>query len=176
MLARVYACTEIGLEGMVVDVEVGYGRGCPEKSMQAGKKSAMILAGTKAIGENWYGFSNGVEYPISGDADEDYPEVPDWPHDDRGWWSQDISAQILFFDPTELGAVALGVMETWQPQPYTTLNLDEYLFDPVFDFERGNRYLLGAAAFDRENGLLYVIERMADEDERSLVHVFRVEL
>jgi magnesium chelatase family protein len=29
MLARVYACTVIGLEGMVVDVEVGYGQGLP---------------------------------------------------------------------------------------------------------------------------------------------------
>jgi hypothetical protein len=39
--------------------------------MLVGKKSAVILTGTKAIGESWYGFSNGVEYPISGDADED---------------------------------------------------------------------------------------------------------
>ena len=29
MLARVYACTVIGLEGLVVDVEVGYGQGLP---------------------------------------------------------------------------------------------------------------------------------------------------
>jgi len=52
--------------------------------------------------------------------------------------------------------------------------LDEYLFDPGYDFERGKRYLLGAAAFDRENGLLYIVERMADEAERSLIHVFQV--
>jgi hypothetical protein len=52
----------------------------------------VILVGTKAVGESWYGFSNGVVHPISGDPDETYPEVPDWPHDDRGWWSEDISA------------------------------------------------------------------------------------
>jgi hypothetical protein len=30
MLARVYACTVIGLEGLVVEVEVGHGQGLPE--------------------------------------------------------------------------------------------------------------------------------------------------
>jgi hypothetical protein len=34
--------------------------------------------------------------------------------------------------------------------------------------------LVGAAAFDRENGYLYIMERRADE-ERSIVHVFQVE-
>ena len=33
---------------------------------------------------------------------------------------------------------------------------------------------LGAAAFDRERGLLYVLEPLADE-ERSLVHVWGAE-
>jgi len=37
-------------------------------------------------------------YPISGDPDEEYPEVPPWPYDDRCWWSEGISAQITFFD------------------------------------------------------------------------------
>jgi len=143
--------------------------------MTLGESSALVLVGTKATGESWYGFSNGVEYPISGDPDEEYPEVPAWPHDARGWWSQDISAQMLFFDPAELGAVALGEMESWEPQPYATLTLDDYLFDPGFDYERGKRYLLGAAAYDRQNGLLYIVERMADENERSLIHVFRLE-
>ena len=137
--------------------------------------SAVIFVGTKAIGKSWYGFSNGVEYPTSGDPDEEYPEVPAWPHDERGWWSEDISAMILFYDPSELGAVAQSKLQTWQPQPYASLVLDEFLFDAGFDYERAKRYLLGAAAFDRENGLLYIVERMADEEERSLMHVFRLE-
>jgi len=48
------------------------------------------------------------------------------------------------------------------------------LFDPGFNFERGKRYLVGAASSDRARGLLYVFERMADEDEKSLVHVWKV--
>jgi hypothetical protein len=47
------------------------------------------------------------------------------------------------------------------------------IFDPGFDFERGKRYLVGAAAFDRANGFLYIAERMADEDGKSLIHVWK---
>ena len=141
--------------------------------LTSGDRSAVIFVGTKAIGESWYGFANGVVYPTSGDPDEVYPEVPPWPYDSRGWWSEDISAQILFYNPDDLAAVSRGEIETWEPQPYASLVLDEYLYDPGFNHERGKRYLVGAAAFDRENGLLYIIERLADED-RSLVHVFGI--
>jgi hypothetical protein len=143
--------------------------------LTVGDNSAVILVGTKAIGRSWYGFSNGVEFPISGDADEEYPEVPPWPHDDRGWWSEDISAQILFFDPSELGSVARGEIEAWEPQPYAVMTLDDTLFDPGFDYERAKRFPVGAVDFDRENKLLYIVERRADENDNSIIHVFRVE-
>ncbi len=140
-----------------------------------GPRSAVVFAGTKATGRSWYGFANGVEYPIDDPGDPDaYPEVPEWPYDQRGWWSDGIQAQILFYDPDELAAVADGASETWQPQPYASLVLDDELFDPGFDLERGKRYLVGAVAFDRGHGLLYIVERMADDEERSLIHVWRV--
>ena len=142
--------------------------------LTVGDKSAVVLVGTKALGRSWYGFSNGVEYPISGDPDEEYPDVPAWPHDQRGWWSEGISAQLIFFDPAELGAVARGELATWDPQPYATLSLDETLFDPGFDYERGKRYLVGGMAFDRGNSLLYIVERLADDGDRSLIHVFQL--
>jgi len=141
--------------------------------LTAGNKSAVIFVGTKALGESWYGFSNSVVYPTSGDPDEVYPEVPPWPHDSRGWWSEDISGQILFYNPDNLAAVAQGDMESWEPQPYASLALDDLLYDPGFDHENYKRYLLGAAAFDRENGLLYLVERQADGD-KSLIHVFQL--
>ena len=141
--------------------------------LTTGEKNAVILVGTKAMGANWYGFANGVIYPTSGDPDEAYPEVPPWPYDERGWWSEEISGQIIFYDPDDLSAVANGELETWEPQPYATMSLDSHLFDPGFDYERGKRYLLGAAAFDREQGYLYIIERQADE-EKSLIHVFQI--
>ena len=141
--------------------------------LTAGDRSAVIFVGTKATGECWYGFANGVVYPTSGDADEEYPEVPPWPFDSRGWWSEGITAQIIFYRPDDLATVVRGEKEPWEPQPYASLDIDRYLFDPGFDHERQKRYLLGAAAFDRARGILYLFERRAD-DEKSLVHVFKV--
>jgi|GEM_PF-1737755 len=141
--------------------------------LTAGDKAAVIFIGTKAIGESWYGYSSGVAYPISGDPNEVIPSLPDWPHDDRGWWSADIRARILFYDTEDLAEVAAQRINTYEPQPYAYLDIDEYLYNPGFDYQRGKRYLLGATAFDRVNGLLYIMERLADED-RSLVHVWRL--
>ncbi len=62
-------------------------------------------------------------------------------------------------------------MESSEPQPYATLEIDEYLYH----VESGQqKHHVGATAFDRERGLLYVFEPLADED-KSLVHVWRVE-
>jgi len=142
--------------------------------LTSGKRSAVIFLGTKAVGNSWYGYSNGVEYPTSISHDTVYPEVPEWPHDDRGWWSDEIRAQLLFFDPKQLAAVAKGEMGTWEPQPYGVLDITEYLLDPGFDYANYKRYLVGAMAFDRNNGLLYIIERQAVHQGQSLVHVFSI--
>ena len=140
-----------------------------------GKRQAVVLVGTKGTGKTWYGFSNGVVYPISGDPNDPVPEVPPYPHDDRGWWSESISAQIIFFDANELAAVAKGQQESWGPQPYASLSLDPYLFDAGFDYHRQKRYSLGACCFDRGSGLFYVVERQVEQDEdRSLIHVFHL--
>ena len=141
--------------------------------LTGGGKAAVILVGTKALGKTWYGFANGVVYPTSGDPGEKIPEVPPWPHDQRGWWSEDIAAQILFYAPDDLAAVARGAKRPWEPQPYASMNIDKYLFDPGFDHARSKRALLGDAAFDRSRGILYLVERRADGD-KSLIHVFRI--
>jgi len=142
--------------------------------LSAGDDSALVFVGTKALGRCWYGYSNGVEYPTSGDSDEIYPETPLWPHDDRGWWSEDIEAQIIFYDTDEIAQVAKGRKNTYEPQPYAVMTLDEILYDPGFDLQRAKRYLVGAMCFDRQRGILYIIERRAD-DEKSLVHVWAIE-
>ncbi len=87
--------------------------------------------------------------------------------------AENISARILFYDPADLAKVASRTMETHEPQPYAMLDIDEYLLDPGYDYEMGKRYLVGAAAFDRENGILYLMERLADED-KSVVHAWKV--
>ncbi|MBC7187931.1 MAG: T9SS type A sorting domain-containing protein [Calditrichaeota bacterium] len=138
--------------------------------LTAGNASALIFVGTKAIGRSWYGYSDGTVYP----DDPPYPPTPPFPHDQRGWWSEGIRARIIFFDPNDLVLVAAGSMQTWEPQPYDSMDIDQYLFDPGFDYPRYKNRSLGAVAFDRERRLLYIVERMADEDERSLIHVFHV--
>ena len=140
-----------------------------------GRQSAVIFSGTKAIGASWYGFSNGViwEYDCAEQSPPTCPEVPEWPYDNRGYWAEDYQAQLIFYDTIELGAVALGNMEPFEPQPYATLDLTPYLYAPTLNPAEYKRDLIGAVAFDRQNGLLYVIERLADE-YKSLIHVFKI--
>ncbi|MFQ5594766.1 MAG: hypothetical protein ACE5HA_11530, partial [Anaerolineae bacterium] len=130
--------------------------------LTAGDKSAVIFVGTKGTGDYWYGCADGTVWP------DEPPFPPDCP--ERGWWSTGFEGQILFYDPADLAAVARGEMETWEPQPYATLNIDEYLYHIE---STQQKYHVGAASFDRERGLLYVFEPLADGD-KSLVHVWRV--
>ena len=142
----------------------------------AGDKAAVIFAGTKGTGACWYGFSNGVVW------EEPYPAVPGYPHDDRGWWSTGFTATFLFYDPDDLRAVAEGEMESWEPQPYESADMGEYLFNGDFQYHETNhgivqvqrKYRLGGCAFDRTNGLIYVFELFADGD-KPVVHVWRVD-
>lgn len=57
------------------------------------------------------------------------------------------------------------------------MSFDDYFFDPTVDPARYKRHFTGAAAFDRNNRLLYIFERMADGiggDENGLIHVFQI--
>ena len=101
------------------------------------------------------------------------PDVPEWPYDDRGFWAEDFRAEMIFFDPGDLAGVARGEIESWSPQPYAALDLDEVLLAPELDLENYKRDLLGAMAFDRANGLIYLVERLADE-YRSVIHVWKI--
>jgi hypothetical protein len=131
--------------------------------MAAGSKAAVLFVGTKGTGDCWYGCADGTvwepPYP---------PECPDG--SGRGWWSTGFVGQFLFYDPADLAAVASGQMETWEPQPYATLDVDEVLYHIT---STQQKYHLAAAAFDRARGLLYVLEPLTDED-RPLVHVWAV--
>lgn len=129
--------------------------------LTAGDESAVVFVGTKGLGETWYGCPDGTVWP------EEPPYPPECP--DRGWWSERFAAQIIFYDPADLAAVAQGAMASGEPQPYAVLEIEDVLYND--DFVLLNH--LGAAAFDRERGLLYVLEPLADED-RSIVHVWQV--
>jgi len=134
--------------------------------LTAGNAAAVIFVGTKGLGECWYGFANGVRWP----DEPPYPPIPDPPNDERGWWSTRFAARILFYDPADLAAVAQQRAPPYHPQPYAYLDVDSYLFN-VRSAQQKHR--LGAAAYDRANRRLYVLEMRADAD-RPLAHVWSV--
>ncbi len=131
--------------------------------LTSGDKSAVIFAGTKGVGECWYGCSDGTVWP---DLPPFPPECPE-----RGWWSTAFSGQIIFYDPADLAAVASGARQTWEPQPYAVLEIDAYLYNLQSDQQKSH---VNAISFDRENGLLYVIEPLVEGD-KSIIHVWRVQ-
>jgi hypothetical protein len=111
--------------------------------------------------------------------EEDLVEC-DGHNDARGWWSTHFDAQFILYDPSDLARVAAGDLEPCEPQPYASLDIDEHLFlNPEGIDEDGlgtgdqRRFRIGAAAFDRGSGLLYVLELFVDE-AKPVVHVWRV--
>jgi len=122
--------------------------------LTAGDKAAVIFVGTKGTGDCWYGNENG----------------PCLSCDNRGWWSTGFEAQIVFYDPSDLASVAQGELQPYEPQPYTTMDIEERFFNVTSTQQKEQT---GAIAFDRENSLLYVIEYRADSD-KPLIHVWRI--
>jgi hypothetical protein len=99
----------------------------------------------------------------------------------RGWWTTRFDAQFILYDPADLARVVAGEMASWEPQPYASLDIDEHLYlsPPEWDLPmlgQGDqrRYRIGDVAYDREGGLLYVLEQYAD-GAKPVVHVWRIE-
>jgi len=133
--------------------------------LTAEDKSAVILTGSRALGEYWYGWFDGT--PV-------YYNVPlTQGPGDKGWWMTSTKTQFIFYAPDELAAVANGTMESYEPQPYAVLNVDEYLFN---EEPSVNRMTIASASFDRQRGILYVVERDAYGEWGGipLVHVWQV--
>ena len=144
--------------------------------LTAGDKSAVVFVGTKAMGTAWYGFSNGIvwNYDCADQNPPTCPDPPEWPYDNRGYWADDYQPQIIFFDPADLVKVANGETESWQPQPYAILDLSGEFYDPRTNVEEYKQDITGAMAYDRQNGLVYVIERLAEE-YKSVIHVWQIQ-
>ncbi len=167
-------------------------------------KSAILFAGTKGTGSKfWYGYINplGPEYPCvdkevtdfdtcrtadgSSCPAQDYAGCCDAAQGTcvsyRGWWSTRFAAQFILYDPADLARVATGAIESWEPQPYASVDIEEHLYldPPEWDLVTvgwgvQRRYRIGAVAYDRNSALLYVLE-LYGEGARPVVHVWRVE-
>jgi hypothetical protein len=118
-------------------------------------KSAIIFVGTKGFGNCWYG----------------NPDGPCLECDDRGWWSDSFKAQIIFYDPSDIAAVAKGEKQPYEPQPYASMIIDPFLFH-ITSQQQVNH--VRAVCFDPSRKILYIIEPLADGD-KSIVHAWKVE-
>jgi hypothetical protein len=161
-------------------------------------RSAVLFAGAKSNGDKyWYGYID-QEAPTTPCVDTDVTDfltcrlrdgTPCPPEDfdgcanhneNRGWWSTRWDTQFLFYDPADLARVAAGELASWEPQPYAVLDIDEVMYFNPSGVEPSmigsgdqRRYRIGDVAYDRQNGLLYVLELYADE-AAPVVHVWRV--
>lgn len=122
--------------------------------LTAGDKAAVIFVGTKGEGNCWYGNPNG----------------PCDSCENRGWWSTSFKGQIIFYNPADFVEVASGSMQPYQPQPYTTMDIDSYLFEIISTQQKNHT---GDVAYDRERRILYVIE-YGGEGMKPIVHVWRI--
>jgi hypothetical protein len=127
--------------------------------LTSGNNSAVVFVGNKGVGYTWYGCDDGQECPPNCDCGES-----------RGWWSDRIEAQIIFYDPADLAKVAQGTLQPNQPQPYATMNLDSLLYHITTSRQKHH---VSAVAFDRPHGLLYVFEPLADGD-KPIVHAWKL--
>jgi len=163
-------------------------------------KSAVVFAGTKSVGAKyWYGFVNpaGPRHPcVAGDFVGQFPvcrlaDGTPCPPEDlkectghngfRGWWSARFEARFILYDPADLARVAQGKMKPWAPQPYASLTIDQHLLHNPAGIEKETlgvgvqrRYRVGALAYDRGHGLVYLLELFADE-AKPVVHVWKIE-
>ncbi|MBI9045024.1 MAG: hypothetical protein JEZ06_11090 [Anaerolineaceae bacterium] len=163
-------------------------------------KSAVLFGGTKGTGDHfWYGFLDADDPTIpcleaemigqfhmclnadGNPCEEALMKGCDNQLTYRGWWSSQFNAQFILYDPADLARVAAGEMESWEPQPYASINFDERLFlNPgEIDLEtlgsgEQRRFRIGEIAFDPLSSRLYVLELFADE-AKPVVHVWRID-
>ncbi|GEM_PF-2179382 len=166
-------------------------------------KTAVLFAGDKSNGTKyWYGWrhQDGPEYACPDTFFTDYvtcrkADGSPCPDEDfkmcceegvncisyRGWWSTRYDAQMILYNPEDLAKVAAGSMKSWEPQPYSSIDIDEHLYlnPPVWDIQNlgagdQRRFRLGDVAYDRIKGILYILELYAD-GAKPVVHVWKIQ-
>ena len=137
-----------------------------------GSQSAVVISGVMDFDplRTYYGYDN---WKLSTECDG---IVPFPCTGTRGWRAADPHPALLFFNPADLAAVATGQKQSWQPQPYATLNLLPYAlktYPPTMNMNssEGETFI---SSFDRARGLIYVTESRVEGGLAPVVHVFRL--
>jgi hypothetical protein len=168
------ACWENPSDNCIIDH-------CPEDAytgaafIEDGPRRAVVFARRKAFDADgdgtarcWYGYPNGQTCPPVCECSNC--------GGNRGFQAEALRAELAFFRARDLGLVAAGLMEPWEPQPYAVLDLTSYLI--------GSGPNLGGVAYcpktevppdDPHSGWLFVTELYDDGvTERPVFHVFKV--
>ncbi len=134
--------------------------------VETSDKHAIIFSGIKATGKTWYGYSDGTIWP-------EEPPYPPEPEGERGWWSEDPRAVLLFYDPDDLAEVTTKEKQPYEIQPYAKLDVTNILYNkPNSDTVW---MMLGPITHDPKNNLLYMVEFLGDyEYDQPLIHVWKI--
>ena len=141
--------------------------------IELGSRESLVVSGAKGRGREWYGYNNG-ESTFNVMMNIPTPEEPE----DHGPRQSFAQAMLLFYNPQDFIQVANGSREPWEPQPYAVLDPGEYFYYPndhtpeyIFGFKGA-----GGMAFDRENSLIYVLERgvTGADNTVAIVHVWQI--
>ena len=130
-----------------------------------GDRTAVAISGRRNVGDWWYGFQSGDNL-----CEFNIPEA-----NLMGGHSLGVTrwqAQLMFYDPADLAAVAQGAKQSWEPMPYATVDLAQYSLIANGGTEAG------ALAYDRSRGYLYYIEYNGDPGYAygySIVHAFALD-
>ena len=130
-------------------------------------QSAVAMIGSKAHGDNWYGYHGERMHHDWVIADVPYPEFDATDPDGKGWRAHRLSPMIILYNPADLAAVAAGSMDSHEPQPYGAVRIDESIFF-------GADHEIFSAAYDAGNHLLYVTEFVREADGALVIHAFRI--
>lgn len=121
-------------------------------------------------------FDNFCRYPSHYfDADPNMNNDPGVCNENKGYTcgSQGQPApgyigQVLFYDSADLAKVARGELNPWDPRPYATANLSNYLIDA------GCRASFGGGCYDSQNRKLYIVELGKASPDNPVIHVFHI--
>ncbi|MBN1888681.1 MAG: putative Ig domain-containing protein [Thermoflexales bacterium] len=125
--------------------------------LTVGERSAVMFAGIKSLRR---------EYELEYYGEDNVDACGN----SKGWHAEPYYAAVLFYDPAMLAAAVQGEIAPYEIQPYAMLNLEDYMFQ-----QGCRRQILGGVGYDRQRGLVYVLEKeVMDDDAKPIVHVFQL--
>lgn len=125
--------------------------------------SAFVGVGTRALGEVWYGMPK--DEPRAPGLVDPYVSA-------HGYHAENYEASLWFWDPADLVKVKAGILQPWEPRPYSVAPLPG-----MYPFTRLINGVVGGCAYDELTGRLYVpqfgVDRLAS-GPLPVIHVYEV--